>query len=128
MKITPKQYALSLYESTQNADKNEIAKRIASFINILKRNNDLSQIDKIIQCYYQHYRKTKNVTKIEIKSSEKLGPNIISKILQKFNKQVEIEEKIDPALIGGVVIKINDNILIDGSIKRKLEDLKEKLI
>lgn len=128
MKITPKQYALSLYESTQNADKNEIVKRIGNFINILKKNNDLSQIEKIIQCYYQHYRKVKNVTKIEIMSSEKLGPNIISKILQKFNKQVEIEEKIDPALIGGVVIKINDNILIDGSIKRKLEDLKEKLI
>lgn len=127
MKITPKQYALSLYESTQNADKNEISKRIGNFVDILKKNNDLSQADKIIQCYYQHYRKIKNITKIEIKSSEKLGTNIISKILQKFNKQVEIEEKIDPALIGGVVIKINDNTLIDGSIKRKLEDLKEKL-
>ncbi len=128
MKITPKQYALSLYESTQNADKDEVSKRIKRFINILKKNNDLSQTEKIIRCYYQHYRKVKNITKIEIKSSEKLGSNIISKILQKFNKQVEIEEKTDPALIGGVVIKINDDILIDGSIKRKLEDLKEKLM
>lgn len=127
MKITPKQYALSLYESMQNCDKDEISKRILSFIDILKKNNDLSQINKIIQCYYQHYRHVKNITKIEIKSSEKLGPHIISKILQKFNKQVEIEEKTDPALIGGIVIKINDNILIDGSIKRKLEDIKEKL-
>ncbi|MFA6096907.1 MAG: ATP synthase F1 subunit delta [Candidatus Paceibacterota bacterium] len=127
MKITPKQYALSLYESTQNCDKDEISKRILSFIDVLRKNNDLSQTNKIIQYYYQHYRQVKNITKIEIKSSEKLGPNIISKILEKFNKQVEIEEKIDPALIGGVVIRINDNILIDGSIKRKLEDIKEKL-
>jgi len=127
MKITPKQYALSLYESTQDADKSEISERIGNFINILKKNNSLSQINKIIQCYHQHYRKVRNITKIEIKSSEKLGPNMISKILQKFNRQVEIEEKIDPSLIGGIVIKINDNVLIDGSIKRKLEDLKEKL-
>lgn len=127
MKITPKQYALSLYESTQNVDKTEISNRIRNFIDILKKNNDLSQINKIIQWYHRHYRQVKNITKIEIRSSEKLSPGIVSKILQKFNKQVEIEEKIDPELIGGVVIKINDNTLIDGSIKRKLEDLREKL-
>lgn len=127
MKITPKQYALSLYESTQNIDKAEAIKRIANFIKILKRNNDLSLTDKIIQNYYKHYRKEKNITKIEIASSEKLGPDMVSKILLKFNKQVEMEEKIDPGLIGGIVIKINNDILIDGSLKRKIDDLNEKI-
>lgn len=128
MKITPKQYAISLYESTQNADKAEILQRISNFIDILKKNNDLSQINKIIQYYHEHYRKIKKITKIEITSSKKLSSGMISKILQKFNKQIEMEEKIDPRLMGGIVIKINDNTLIDGSIRKKLNDLRDKLI
>lgn len=128
MKITPKQYAISLYESTQNTDKAEILQRISNFIDILKKNNDLSQINKIIQYYHEHYRKIKKITKIEITSSKKLSSGMISKILQKFNKQIEMEEKIDPRLMGGIVIKINDNTLIDGSIRKKLNDLRDKLI
>ncbi|MCK4891662.1 MAG: F0F1 ATP synthase subunit delta, partial [Candidatus Pacebacteria bacterium] len=38
--------------------------------------------------------------------------------------QVEVEEKIDKSLLGGIIIKIDDNTLIDGSVKRKLENLR----
>ncbi len=128
MKITAKQYAISLYESTKNVDELELQHRIKKFINILKKNNNLSLANKIIESYYIYYREKKKISKIEITSSEKLNAETVNKIVQKFDKQIEIEEKIDRSLIGGIVIKIDDNILIDGSIKRKLEDLKKNLI
>jgi F-type H+-transporting ATPase subunit delta len=124
MKITPKQYAVSLYESTKGVDKLESGRRVGNFVNILRKNNDLSLITKIIEQYYKHYRKEKNISKIEIASNEKLSSETLNKIIQKFSKQIEIEEKIDKSLVGGVVLKIDDNILIDGSVKRKLEDLR----
>ncbi|MFZ2970090.1 MAG: ATP synthase F1 subunit delta [Minisyncoccia bacterium] len=127
MKITAKQYAISLYESTKNVDEIELHSRIGNFINILRKNNNLSLAGKIIENYYQYYREKKKICKIEITSSEKLKPEAINKIVQKFNKQIEIEEKIDRSLLGGIVIKIDDNILIDGSIRRKLENLKKNL-
>jgi F-type H+-transporting ATPase subunit delta len=127
MKITPKQYAVSLYESTKGVDKFVSEQRISSFVNILKKNNDLSLIAKIIEHYYKHYRREKSISKIEIASNEKLSAETLNKIIQKFHKQIEIEEKIDKSLIGGVVLKIDDNILIDGSAKRKLEDLKNSI-
>lgn len=127
MKITPKQYAISLYESTKKVDELEIEKRIKKFIDILKRNNNLSLIDKIIEKYYEHYRSEKNISKIEITSNKKIDSEILNKIIHKFKKQIEIEEKIDESLIGGMIIKIDDSLLIDGSIKRKLEELKKNI-
>ena len=128
MKITPKQYAISLYESTIKIDKIQAEKRIGNFIKILQKNNDLSLIDKIIQQYHKHHRNQRNISKIEISSAKKLNPEILNKLVQKFNNQIEIEETVDKSLIGGIVLKIDDDILLDGSVKKKLENLKKNLI
>jgi F-type H+-transporting ATPase subunit delta len=41
-------------------------------------------------------------------------------------KKVEVKIIVDPSIIGGVVAKVGDTI-IDGSIKRRLEQLKEQV-
>ena len=128
MKITPKQYAISLYESTKNVDQVEIDKRIKNFIDILKKNNDLSLVDKIVDKFHECYRQERNISKIEITSNAKMDSAILNKIIHKFNDQIEIEEKIDKLLIGGMVIKINNDTLINGSVKRKLEELEKSLV
>ncbi|MCK5084438.1 MAG: F0F1 ATP synthase subunit delta [Candidatus Pacebacteria bacterium] len=128
MKITPKQYAISLYESTKKVDKLEIEKRIKKFVDILEKNNDLSLSDKIINEYNKFNRNLRGVSKIEIASNDKLNSETLNKIIQKFKNQIEIKEKIDKSLIGGMVIKIDEDILIDGSVKRKLEDLKKNIL
>jgi F-type H+-transporting ATPase subunit delta len=127
MKITPKQYAISLYESTKNVDKDELDRRIKNFVCILKKNNDLSLADKIIQQYSKYYRKKRNISKVEITAPNKLNQEELNSILKKVSKQIEVEEKVDKSLIGGIIIKIDNNTLIDGSVRRKLEDLKKKL-
>ena len=128
MKITPKQYAISLYESTKNVDQVEIEKRIKRFIDILRKNNNLSLVDKIVDKFHECYREERNILKIEITSDAKVNPAILNKIIHKFNNQIEVEEKIDKSLIGGMVIKVNDDTLIDGSVKRKLEELEKNLV
>ena len=127
MKITPKQYAISLYETTKNVDKFRAGERIKNFVNILKKNNDLSLANKIKDEYNKYYRNQKNISKIEIASNAKLSSETLNKIIQKFKNQIEVEEKTDKSLIDGIVIKINDDVLIDGSVRRKLEDLKKSL-
>ena len=127
MKITPKQYAISLYESTFKIDKVQAEQRIGNFIEILRKNNDLSLVDKIIEQYYKYFREQRNISKIEVSSAKKLNPEILNKIIQKFNKQIEIEETIDESLIGGIVLRIDNNLLIDSSVKKKLENLKKNI-
>ena len=128
MKITPKQYAISLYETTKNVDKFKAEKRIKNFVGILKKNNDLSLLNKITDEYNKYHRNLKGISKIEIASNDKLDSEILNKIIQKFKNQIEVEEKIDKSLIDGIVIKINDDVLIDGSVRRKLEDLRKELV
>jgi F-type H+-transporting ATPase subunit delta len=41
-------------------------------------------------------------------------------------KKVELKVLVDPSIIGGVVAKIGDTV-IDGSVKRRLENLKEQV-
>ena len=47
-------------------------------------------------------------------------------ISQKINKKVELKNKIDERLIGGVKVVVHDHVF-DGSIKYKLETMKEQL-
>ena len=127
MKITPKQYAISLYESTIKIDKIQAEQRIENFVEILKKNNDLSLADKIIEQYYKYYRDQRNISKIEVTSAEKLNPELLNKIIQKFQKQIEIKEIVDESLIGGIILRVDDNLLIDGSVKKKLKNLKKSI-
>lgn len=45
---------------------------------------------------------------------------------QTTGKKVSIERKVDPSLIAGVVTRVGDQVF-DGSIRRRLADLKETL-
>lgn len=41
-------------------------------------------------------------------------------------KNVQLFQKVDPSILGGAIIQVGDQI-IDGSLRRKLDQLKEKL-
>lgn len=42
-------------------------------------------------------------------------------------KKVELFQKIDPAILGGAIIQVGEQV-IDGSLRRKLSELKELLV
>ena len=123
MKITPKQYAIALFESTQHLPEEEVGKIIKNFVGVLKKNNDLSLGGKIIEEYQNCVRRKKDIAKVQITVGEKISGDVINILTQKLGQTVEIEQKVDESLIGGAVIRIGD-VLIDGSVKRKLGELK----
>jgi len=127
MKLTPKQYAISLYETTKGASNEEAEKLIKNFVDLLRLNNSLSMEKRIIEEYEAYCRKQKGISKLHIRSAAKLDPSTVSDIVKHFSGQVEIEEEVDPQLIGGISVTINDDTLIDGSVKKKLETLYQEL-
>jgi len=52
---------------------------------------------------------------------------IKAKLEEKLGKKMHLYLDLDPDLLGGVQIKIG-NILIDGSVRRRLDELKQKLM
>ena len=76
--------------------------------------------------------KNKGVAIAKVSSAIELDSATLETIKQKLenilekSEKVTIESKVEPELLGGVVVKIND-LVYDGSIRGKLENLKRKL-
>lgn len=129
MKIAPKQYAESLYDSVSDKPKNEIKKVIEGFARILISNNDISKLDKIIEQFSLIWKKEGGIVEAEIKSARELDKQVV-KLLNNYiaslsgAKKVEVKEQVDKNILGGLVIKYNDKVL-DGSLKTRIKELKK---
>lgn len=77
--------------------------------------------------------KNKNIVIAEVSSTSKLEQGALETLKARLesivgnNKKVTIESKVEPELMGGLKVKIND-LVYDGSIKGRLENLKRRLI
>lgn len=127
MRYTPKQYAKALYESLKEAKEDEVDLVFKNFYSILLRNNDLKLINKIIEKIEEIDKEERGVVEVEVTGAKEIDKDLVSKLRNLIGKKAEIQEKVDPGLIGGLKIQIND-LLIDGSIKAKLNKLKQSLI
>jgi len=127
MKYSPKQYAQALYDSLKDVKEGEIDLIFKNFYSILLRNNDLKLINKIIEKIEEIDKEERGVVEVEVTGAKEIDKDLVSKLRNLIGKKAEIQEKVDPGLIGGLKIQIND-LLIDGSIKAKLNKLKRSLI
>ena len=131
MKITPKQYAVALYESI-NGDKNKIKLVLNEFVKVLILNNDIIKAPKIILEFEKIWDKKKGIVTAEIISAGELEKSII-KLLNNYIKKVSEAEQVisrqavDKNLLGGVVVKYGDKI-IDASLRTRLVNLKEEMV
>jgi F-type H+-transporting ATPase subunit delta len=66
----------------------------------------------------------------EVRSAMALTPDQTERLREALNratgKDVELKVVIDPSVLGGVVARVGD-IVIDGSVRRRLEQLKEQI-
>ncbi|MDD4900893.1 MAG: ATP synthase F1 subunit delta [Patescibacteria group bacterium] len=132
MRITPKQFALSLYEAADGKSASQVKAIIAKFIEILVKNNALSMAEKIEKEFLKIWNERQGIVEAEIITAHGLGREIM-KMLKDYlghltkAKEVVVHEKEDKNILGGVVIRYGDKIL-DGSLRSQLAELKEKLI
>lgn len=132
MRITTKQFALSLYEAVDGKSSREVKAAIKKFIELLAGKNQLGEADKIIAEFVKIWNNQRGIVEAEVASANGLAKEIV-KLLKNYivklsgAKEVKISEEIDKNILGGVVIKYNDKVL-DGSLKTALVDLREKLI
>ncbi len=131
MKFSPKQYAISLYETLEESKTEEAQKIYQSFIRLLVKNNDLGLSSKIYEELNDYLREQKNEALVEVKTAVPFESDQriqLIEVLKKYTKkEIELVEKIDQQILGGAILKIRDR-LIDGSTKTQLLHLKKNLI
>lgn len=89
-------------------------------------------LETICEEFIKQYNKEHNIAKVQLSTATKLTEaqrkGVLDFIDKNYDfKSVELEEEVDEELIGGLVLRIEDK-QIDGSIKRKLQDIKQELI
>ena len=132
MKISAKQYALSLYESLQGkTDKIEVTKILHNFVAILGRSNNLNKESEIIEIFENIWNSENGELKAELTSARELSKEsretVINYLKEKSGaKNIELAEKTDQKILGGFILKYNNRI-IDGSLRSSLSDLEAQL-
>lgn len=96
-------------------------KIISNFLNLLKKNNDLSQIKKIIDYAEKLLYEKSNQKKITVEVARNYE-NLINRFKEIFPND-DILLKINPSLIAGLKILINNEKQIDFSLKNKLNKI-----
>lgn len=132
MKITAKQFALSLSESVDGKSAVGAKQVIKKFVELLAGKNQLAKAEKIIVEFIKIWQAKHGIVEALATSANGLDKANL-KLLKKYiadlsgAKEVLITEKVDKSILGGVIIRYGDKVL-DGSLKAMLVDLKEKLI
>lgn len=132
MKITSKQYAVSLFEAIKGKDKKDGEAIVKNFFDMLIKDNRTGKMDEIIRQFIKVWNQEKGIVEAEITSAKELDREIV----KLFNgyiagftgaKEVVITEKIDRKILGGAVVRFEDTV-IDGSLKTILGELKERMV
>ncbi|EGT2205036.1 F0F1 ATP synthase subunit delta [Clostridioides difficile] len=108
----------------------EVSSNIKNFLKVLVDKDRISYLEDIELAYKELLNKKNNVidgvaisaipmSEIDIKELE-------VKLSNKYNKNVTIENVVDKTILGGVLVRIG-NEQIDGTVKTRLDKMKEKL-
>lgn len=128
---TVQQYAHTLYEVLEDTHPKDHQKVIDNFVNILVENNDSGLYQEIIKEVKKIEQEKKDKKTVEIITARPLKAEEEQTLFESINdclgKNVEFKKAVDQGLISGLVIKVDD-VVIDGSVKKRLEKMKSKII
>ena len=118
------------YEVVDNVFAKDISEQTREFFKLLIHKKRVEEIYDIADHAKALFWQARGIEKVLITSATKLNKETIGiikdKLEKKSGKRLELEAHIDPGLIGGIRAQIG-NLVIDGSVKRKLAQLKEYL-
>ncbi|MFU7516943.1 F0F1 ATP synthase subunit delta [Clostridium sp. HCS.1] len=114
-----------------NIFKGHIDEELLSFLLILiEKDRILYLKEKLVEMEkidLERKNTLKGIVKTTIPLTEKEFSNLISTLEDKYKKNIVLEQVIDEKILGGIYVRINNDV-IDGTVKSKLDDLKELML
>lgn len=115
----------------QSALDNQVSPQLGRFLALLNQNGRMALAEEILRVFVDLYRRSVGIRKAHLvtvgEPSERLLQRLKDLVRAKTGDDVIIEREVDPSLIGGFVFDI-DNYLMDASIKRQLEMIRQQFI
>ena len=122
--------ALTREERTSAIDSalgESLSEYVLSFIKLLCVSGNMKRFPECVNEYTKLYRASKRTAAVRVTSAAALTDDEKTRIEAKVRKLVEgeceITYRVDPSLIGGAIIE-TENAVIDGSVRKSLQDIK----
>ena len=125
--LVAKNEKIQLIEALFN---NKINNNLKNFLKILVEKGRISSLKSIELTFKELLNNKNNIIEGTVISAvaltEKQVKELEEKLSKKYNKNVTLENKVDKTILGGVVIRVG-NTQIDGSVKTRLDNIKDQL-
>ena len=109
---------------------NKINNNLKNFLKLLVEKGRISSLKSIELTFKELLNEKHNIIEGTVISAIALNNEKIKKLEEKlskkYNKNVTLENKVDEGILGGVLIRLG-NTQIDGSVKTRLDNIKDQL-
>ena len=113
------------------AENNKFETLFKNFLNFLIQKRRFFFIEHILKSFIETCSRKRGELKAELRSAKNLSKDEIIKItellIKNFGSKIKLNYKYDESLIGGLVVQVG-SIMIDTSIKNKLQQIENKMI
>lgn len=126
-KILPKEYARILYELTagqQNEKKLDAA--LGVYCGWLRQEHAVNKLKYIVEAFIHYAKERTGLTQVELHTARALSERTCQQLARQLGDMVEVTNRVDRGIIGGVIVRIG-NTIMNGSVKKQLEKLRQQL-
>ena len=101
---------------------------VLSFVGVLVQHGHIRELNDCVEAYTalhdEHARMSTAYVTSAVALTEGEKNKLIEKLSRKFGRTIHLECAVDPSLLGGLVVNV-DGKVIDGSLKHRLQEIKE---
>lgn len=108
----------------------EFSAQTKSFLKLLLKKNRIGMFTDIAEyarINYAHGAEVDGVLKVSYPLDTDVMERIKGALEKRLNKKLHLYVELDSTMLGGVRAHVG-NIIIDGSVRKRLEDMKDKLL
>lgn len=129
--MTPKQYALALYELCKKVPANRIDEAVKEYISYLAKRGKAKILPAIARELQRHIFSEESIIPVEVISAYPLDEQTVTHIKTALKKKRKEEPQIsfreDPKLIAGIQVKIG-HVAIDASLHSYINQFKKHIL
>jgi F-type H+-transporting ATPase subunit delta len=108
----------------------ELRSVTGNLLRLLLHRGRLNLLPEIAAAYRERLNRARGIATAEVTTAIPLDESgraeLAARLSRYTGQQVQLETRVDPAIMGGVVARIGD-LLIDGSVRGRLETLRRRL-
>jgi F-type H+-transporting ATPase subunit delta len=108
-----------------------VGRQVLNLIGLMLRRGRIEELPRLAAEFGRLDDERQGITHATATSAAKLTADEVRALTQRLEQftggRIELDVQVDPSLLGGVVVRVGDR-LIDGSVRSRLERLRNQLV